>query len=105
MNHKNIRNPKLGDLYRIKPICIVCDGAKIRGDVIMTRNPVGGYVGDYTHVFYAENVRRGIEVTNTRHVCRIRHCHGIYLKLVFIFNILILRKDYFYMVGWFKDAK
>lgn len=102
VNHKNIRNPKLIDLYRVKPICIICDGAKIKGDVIMTKHPVGAYLGDYTHVFYVDGLKKGVEITNTKYICRLRDCHGIYLKLVFIFNILVLRKDYFYMVGFLK---
>ena len=102
MNYKNIKNPKLGDLYRVKPICIICDGAKIRGDIIMTKHPVWKYVVDYSHIFYADNVKVGIEITNTQHVCRLRHCRGIYLKLIYAWNILILKKDYFYMVGYFK---
>lgn len=89
----------LRKLYETKPICFVCDGSTVRDDLVLSRDQVGLYIGDPTHVYQCGGVKIGITIENCLYAYRYGDLNRFKHKLLWLWHIKILRKDYVYLTG------
>ena len=90
---------KLRALFEDKPLCfIVGDNVEINGDVAFTRHNFNEYVGDFTHWFYANNVKN-LSITNCCHTSIRPPINNFKLWYLWFWHMTILRKDAVYLTG------
>ena len=87
----------------VKPICIVCDGATVKDDLIFSKEQLGHHIGYFTHIFSLGTYGvRDVRIENTQYVTSPKHLRKIKHKLLWLWHITILRKDYVYLAGAMK---
>lgn len=92
----------LRTLYETKPICFVCDGATVKDDLVLSRDPVGMYIGDPTHVYECGIVRNSVTIENCLYAHKYSQLKKFKHKMLWLWHITILRKNYVYLVGAMK---
>ena len=84
-------------VYEVKPICHLGNNVVIDGDVIFTRDPVGMYIGDFTHVYKVNGMN--VTIMNTIQGCRVSNFKPLKLKILWFWHMVILRKSHVYLTG------
>lgn len=80
----------------VKPMCIVCDGATVDGDVAFSKYSLGGYVGDFTHFWKfgnhgtLKNTYSAIERPPIKH---------FKIFMLWVWHMDILKKEHVYLTG------
>lgn len=95
----------LYNYLRVKPICIVCDGATVDGDVILTGKDFDKYIGEFTHVFSLSNCgKKGLTTTikNCKWYKNLSSIKSFNLKFIYLWNIVLLNKPYVYLTNYNK---
>lgn len=83
-----------------KPICIICSGATVKDDLIFSKKQLGSEVGYFTHIFsFGTSSVHDVRIENTQYVTSPKHLKNIKQKLLWMWHITILRKDYVYLTG------
>ena len=83
-----------------KPICIICSGATVKDDLIFSKIQLGSEVGYFTHIFsFGTSGAYNVSIENTQYFESPKHLRRIKHKLLWLWHITILRKDYVYLTG------
>ena len=83
-----------------KPICIVCNGATVKDDLIFSKKQLGHDIGYFTHIFsFGSGPFKDISIENTKFVTSAKHLDRFKHKMLWLWHITILRKDYVYLTG------
>ena len=86
-----------------KPICIVCNGATVKDDLIFSKKQLGHDIGYFTHIFgFGGCSVRDVRISNTQFVTSQKHLNRFKHKMLWFWHITILRKDYVYLAGAMK---
>lgn len=92
----------IADYVREKPLCIVCPGASIDGDVILLGKGFGKYIGDFTtamQVLSSGKENPPTLIYNVRFYTSYRSSKGIKIKFLYLWHILVMRKSAKYLTG------
>ena len=78
----------------IKPMCVLLSESKTDGDVLFMTSKA-----PFTHFFYIGNECKNVTITNTFVINRLEKETPLFIKFLWFFHIVVLRKSHVHLVG------